>query len=131
MLLTGPLRKTSDALRWAFGFCVTGSIVTIGLSLSRWGAAEVRSDGSEVLLLTFVGAIWLALGLMVFPWMGVSYRDDVVERRNPAALVALCGAIFGLALIYAGGGIGEGLRMATTSFPPDSEPVACLPPGSF
>src|SRR5206468_10738292 len=37
-----------------------------------------------------------------------SFRDDAVERRNIAALTALCGAVPAVALTYIGGSLGEG-----------------------
>ena len=61
-----------------------------------------------MLFLNFVGTAWLFLATLLFPWLGLSISDDVIERRNPGALVALCGALLGLALIYAGGNLGEG-----------------------
>lgn len=44
----------------------------------------------------------------LFSWLGLSVGDDVVERRNSAALAALCGGMLGVALTYAGGNLGEG-----------------------
>jgi len=43
-----------------------------------------------------------------FSWLGLSFRDDAVERRNIAALTALCGAVPAVALTYIGGSLGEG-----------------------
>lgn len=84
------------------------SLVLIASSLWFWGATEVRADLSEVAFLTLVGAVWLALAHAVFPWFGMSIRDDAVERKNPAALVALCGALLSTAIIFAAGNLGEG-----------------------
>jgi len=80
----------------------------IAVMLHRWGASEVRADPGELLDVTFWGAVWLVLWFVGFPWLGLSYQDDVVEGRNVATLVALCGAIMAVAIIYAGGSIGEG-----------------------
>ncbi len=80
----------------------------IAVALHLWGAAEIRADGSEVFWLTFAGAVWLILLTRLFAWFGLDFRDDAVERRNAAALVALCGAVMAVAVIYAGGSIGEG-----------------------
>jgi len=78
------------------------------IGLHTWGAAEVRANAGEVLFLTFVGAIWLVLATKLFSWLGVSFREDVAERANGSALVALCGAVVSVAIIYAGGSFGEG-----------------------
>ena len=98
----------NDRVRWVFGFCVALSLTMIAVALHRWGAAEVRTHVSEILLLTGGGAVWLILATKLFPWLGLSVHDDAVERRNVAALVALSGAILAVAIIYAGGSLGEG-----------------------
>ncbi len=77
--------------------------------LHAWGAKEVRDDIGEVVFLAFVGAAWLLLAKkLLFPCLGLSFRDDVIERRNRASLAASCGASLAFAIIYAGGSIGEG-----------------------
>jgi uncharacterized membrane protein YjfL (UPF0719 family) len=96
------------ALRWPFGVTIAASLIIIAVALHLWGAEEVRADVAQVFFLTALGAVWLILATLVFSWFGISYRDDVVERRNVAALIALCGAILGVALLYAGGSLGEG-----------------------
>jgi hypothetical protein len=93
---------------WAFGVCVAVSLLLIMVSLHWWGAAEVRANAGEVLVLTVVGTVWLVLATKLISWFGLSFRDDVVERKNRAALVALCGAEVSVAVIYAGGSLGEG-----------------------
>jgi hypothetical protein len=84
--------------------CVAG----IATALHLWGAAEIRADFSEVLLLTGIGAVWLAVTFLFYSWLGICLLDDVCDRNNPAALAAVSGAIIAMALVYAGGGIGEG-----------------------
>lgn len=91
-----------------FGVCFAASLILVAAALHLWGAAEIRADSSEVFFLTFTAAIWLVLATKLFSWLGLSFQDDVVERRNVAALIALCGALIAMALIYAGGSIGEG-----------------------
>ena len=95
-------------MRWWFGISVATGLIMIAVALRLWGAAEVRADAGEVLFLTALGAVWLILSTVLFSWLGLSWRDDVVERRNSAALIALCGAILSVAIIYAGGSLGEG-----------------------
>ena len=94
--------------RWVFKVCLVASLVTVALTLHFWGAAEVRTDPGEVLILTMGGAMWLGLGYAVFSLFGLSYDDDVKEKGNSAALVTLCGAVLAVAMTYAGGSIGEG-----------------------
>ena len=91
-----------------FGVCFTASLISVAAALHLWGAAEIRADASEVFFLTFAAAIWLVLATKLFSWLGLSFQDDVVERRNVAAFVAICAALIATAIIYAGGSIGEG-----------------------
>ena len=98
----------NNQARWMFGVCWLGCLLFVALALHFWGAAEIRAEFSEVFFLTFACAIWLMFARKLFAWFGLGFRDDAVERRNPAALVALCGAIIAAALLYAGGSIGEG-----------------------
>ena len=94
--------------RWVFGVCQAASLALIAASLHFWGAAEIRADVFEVLFLTIAGLIWLMLASALFPWFGLSLRDDAMERNNRGALVALCGGLFAVAFIYMGGSVGEG-----------------------
>jgi len=98
----------NSSVRWAFGFCVAASLIMVAVALHLWGAAEVRANASDVFFLTFVGAVWLVLATKLFSWLGLSFRDDAMERRNIAALTALCGAVPAVALTYIGGSLGEG-----------------------
>jgi uncharacterized membrane protein YjfL (UPF0719 family) len=41
-------------------------------------------------------------------FIGVSYRDDVLERRNASATIAIAGTVVGLVLLFAGSNMGEG-----------------------
>src|SRR5437660_1146041 len=98
----------SRSMRWRFGVCVAASLMMTAVALHLWGATEIRANAGEVLFLTFGGAVWLTVATKLFPWLGLSFRDDAVERRNIAALAALCGAVTAVAIIYAGGSLGEG-----------------------
>lgn len=104
-----PVRINMRGIRlWTFNLTVIASLVLIATGLHFWGAAEVRANGSEVFWLTLIGAVWLVVATGLFTWMGLSFRDDVIERKNVSALVALCGAVLAVGLIYAGGSFGEG-----------------------
>ncbi|HEX4644047.1 MAG TPA: hypothetical protein VH598_00405 [Verrucomicrobiae bacterium] len=95
-------------MRWVFGICVVASLIMTAVALHLWGAAEIRANAVEVLFLTFAGVVWLTVATRLFPWLGLSLRDDAVERGNIAALPALCGAVMAVGIIYAGGSLGEG-----------------------
>jgi hypothetical protein len=89
-------------------FSYLGGLAFIACALWKWGAVEVRRQSSEVFGLTLVGVAWLLISRNLFPWFGLSIADDVKDRRNPAALIALSGATCAVAIIYAAGSLGEG-----------------------
>ena len=55
-----------------------------------------------------MGAAWVGGAMGLFGMLGVHPRDDAVERRNPAAIPLLVGAIFGCTLAFAGANFGDG-----------------------
>lgn len=89
------------------GFSAAG-LLLIAVALYFWGAKEVRDDPAEVFVLTVAGGFALTVAGGLFSWFGISVAADVGERGNGAALVALAGAIFSMAIMYAGGSLGEG-----------------------
>lgn len=93
---------------WAFRSCRAGCLGLIAIALSLWGAVEVRSSLGEIVFLSLLGWGWLVAAEALFAWVGLSVRDDALERNNLAALVALCGGLVSVALTYAGGSLGEG-----------------------
>jgi uncharacterized membrane protein YjfL (UPF0719 family) len=98
----------NGSIRWVFGICLAVCLGIIAVGLDLWGAVEIRASPGTVLVLTLIGAFWLVVVINLFSWLGLSFRDDVVERRNVAALVALCGAVMAVSLLYTGGNLGEG-----------------------
>jgi hypothetical protein len=86
---------------------------------------DVRRSSYYVTSYELLAALWLALGLRLFPFFGVSPRDDVVERRNIGAFWAANGALIGVAVCFAGANVGNGpgpeavlfcAAMASTAF---------------
>jgi hypothetical protein len=98
----------NSGLRWIVYFCAVAVLAGIAVAASRWGASEVRADQGEIIFVTAMGGVWMLGAHLLFPWLGVSLRDDVEERRNAAAAVALCGALLATGIIYAGGSAGNG-----------------------
>jgi uncharacterized membrane protein YjfL (UPF0719 family) len=98
----------NEFARVVYGGCVAVSLLLVAAALHAWGAAEIRANFSEVAFLTCVATACLVLATKLFSWFGLNFRDDVVERKNTGALIALCGAAAGIALIYTGGSVGEG-----------------------
>jgi uncharacterized membrane protein YjfL (UPF0719 family) len=55
-----------------------------------------------------LGLAWLRAAEVTFAYLGLSPRDDLVERGNKAAIAAVVGALVGVTFCYAGGNIGDG-----------------------
>jgi hypothetical protein len=85
--------------------------------LQNFTSHEVREDEAYVLLFTFGGGVWLAIAVIITHVLGISLRDDAIERRNPAAAAVFCGAMLGLTCAYAGANIGEGATIWMTFGP--------------
>jgi len=69
---------------------------------------DVVDDLRYQFMYLVLGLAWLRGAQAGFNVAGLSARDDVVERNNRAAAIALAGALIGAALCYAGGNIGDG-----------------------
>jgi hypothetical protein len=95
-------------MRLIYLLVLVASLVLTGAAVERWGAAELRNDWREVAFLVLIDTGWLFVVTKIFSWFGVSLRDDAADRKNTAALVALCGALLGVAVTYIGGNLGEG-----------------------
>lgn len=84
------------------------SLVLLYLTLTVFAAADVRAAPAYLLFYEVMGAAWVGFGMRWTAWLGISTRDDVVERGNRAATWALAGAWLGLTLCFAGANIGDG-----------------------
>ena len=87
---------------------VFGGLILLVCALRGYGAKEVRTDFGSILFLTALGGVWVIAAAALFPWLGLSLRDDAMERRNTAALVALLGGLFAVQLAFVGGNVGAG-----------------------
>ncbi len=75
----------------------------------KFGASlDVRDAPQYLFMYVVLGLAWLRLAEMNMAYAGVSVRDDVIERRNRAAIPATVGGLVGVTLCYAGGNIGNG-----------------------
>jgi hypothetical protein len=69
---------------------------------------DVRDDPRYLTFYLLLGAAWVGLSIRWVALTGVSTRDDVVERANGSAAIAVAGALLAITLCYAGGNIGSG-----------------------
>ncbi|HJU66522.1 MAG TPA: hypothetical protein VJ596_12620 [Gemmatimonadaceae bacterium] len=84
------------------------SAIVLFVILKTLSSFDVQDSPIYLTFYMVMGAAWVGLATQLTPLAGVSRRDDVLERRNPAAAVALAGAILGITLSFAGGNIGDG-----------------------
>lgn len=82
--------------------------IVLFVILKTLSSFDVQDSPIYLTFYMVMGAAWVGLATQLTPLAGVSRRDDVLERRNPAAAVALAGAIVGITLTFAGGNIGDG-----------------------
>jgi uncharacterized membrane protein YjfL (UPF0719 family) len=76
--------------------------------LLNCSAHDVRDDAKYIAFYFVMWLAWTGLGNGAWSYLGLSFRDDVLERGNPAAATALGGGLLGVTFIFAGGNIGEG-----------------------
>ncbi len=76
--------------------------------LSEWAAHDVVSSVFYRSYYLVLGLAWIVVALLILPWMGLSFRDDVLERKNHAAGLAIGGAVAGTAVIYGLANTGDG-----------------------
>jgi uncharacterized membrane protein YjfL (UPF0719 family) len=83
-------------------------LVLILVGLTKLAATTVRSDALYISFYLLVGAGWLGGVTLIFPYLGISARDDVLERGNRAASSAITGALTGASCAFAGANVGNG-----------------------
>jgi hypothetical protein len=95
----------AKSLLWLWPPLMVAVLVAI---LRLYAADDVRNDIRYLSMYAVMGAAWTVAGMKCIALLGISARDDVAERNNPAAIPALLGAMAGIMLSYAGGNIGNG-----------------------
>ena len=93
------------------------SLVPTYVVLRRWADAQVVGHLDYTMLFMFGGGAWIFVASWSLNVLRLSIRDDVIERDNPAALIAACGILFGVGLVYALSNVGSGPTIWTTILP--------------
>jgi len=78
------------------------------LVLRNAASFDVRDDARYLTFYLVLGAAWVGAWIRWLAITGISTRDDVVERANGSAALAVTGALLGITLAYAGGNVGDG-----------------------
>jgi len=76
--------------------------------LVKWSSSDVKDNPVYVLFYLAMWLGWTGIWNLVLPFLGLSCRDDVLERDNTAAGLAICGGLLGVTFVFAGSNIGEG-----------------------
>ncbi len=76
--------------------------------LGTYAAVDVREDFRYHTLFATMGMLWAFQLPRALTLIGVSYHDDVLDRRNTAAAIAVSGAVVSLVVLFAGSNMGEG-----------------------
>jgi uncharacterized membrane protein YjfL (UPF0719 family) len=84
------------------------SLAVLLLVLVTAASADVRDSATYCTFYVALGAAWIGLVNRFDTVNGLNASDDVIERRNPAAALAWCGALLGHMLAFAGSNIGDG-----------------------
>jgi uncharacterized membrane protein YjfL (UPF0719 family) len=76
--------------------------------LMTLAADDVRNDPKYIFMYLLMGVGWAGMSSLFFGTFGISIREDVAERHNRAAAIALAGALVGTTLAFAGANVGNG-----------------------
>jgi uncharacterized membrane protein YjfL (UPF0719 family) len=106
--MSGAQRLRQSAPLNVLAGAVALCAILIFIVLKTAASFDVVNDARYQIMYLLLGLAWLRLAQLTFALAGVSARDDVAERGNQAAAIALAGALVGTALCYAGGNIGDG-----------------------
>jgi hypothetical protein len=77
-------------------------------ALPFYAAHDVRESLFYTAYYALIGAAWISFSMAVVPLLGISARDDVLERKNIAALWPCMSAMLGSTICYLGSNISSG-----------------------
>lgn len=98
-------RQTGKPVVWLWPLLCMATLFAI---LKTAASFDVRNDGLYLTFYMVMGAGWIGAITKLLPVVGLSAREDVLERANPAAAPAIAGALLGFTFCFAGGNIGDG-----------------------
>ena len=85
---------------------VAGALLFV--ALRTLSSHDVQDDPVYLGMYSVMGGAGVALALLALPLVGMSTRDDVLERENVSAALVVVGALFGVTCCFIGGNIGDG-----------------------
>lgn len=90
------------------------ALVPTFVVLQRWADPQVVGHLDYTILFMLGGGMWIFVASRFLEVLGISIRDDAIERDNPAALVAVWGILSAVGVVYALSNIGTGATIWTT-----------------
>ena len=106
-VVAAPMHGSRSRPGLAIGMPLVCAVVLFSI-LRTVASFDVRDSVPYTFLYMLLGAAWVGAAIRLSSALGISARDDVRERRNDAAALALGGAMLGITLAFAGGNIGDG-----------------------
>lgn len=95
--------------RRAFFLMPLSALIVFIITVTQLAAFDVVIDPAYQIFYIILGFAWIYLSLiMVSFFLGLSWKDDIFQLNNKAALPALFGAYLAAGLVYAGANIGDG-----------------------
>ena len=76
--------------------------------LRHYASHDVRDSTVYTTFYMIMGAGWVGAVLWIWQLLGITLRDDLLERGNAAAACAIAGAMVALTFCFAGGNVGDG-----------------------
>jgi uncharacterized membrane protein YjfL (UPF0719 family) len=108
MLKVRPLDRRAHPSIAILGLTLLACTAVILAVLNTAASYDVVDAPVYQFMYLVIGLTWLRLAHAWFPYLGISPRDDAVERGNLAAASVSAGALLAVALCYAGANVGNG-----------------------
>ena len=105
--------------RWLLALTPIFCIVILWIVLRNWSDPVAVAGHIDYELLFVAGGLALLAitGWFTSALLGISWRDDALERDNVAAAVTVSGTMLGVTALYAQSNMGAGPTIWTTIFP--------------
>ncbi len=98
-------RAATQIIGWLLPPLAGGAMAFV---LLKWSSHDVRDNPIYIFFYLVMWVGWTGLWNKILPYFGLICRDDVLERDNTAAGLAVAGGLLGVTGIFAGGNIGDG-----------------------
>lgn len=109
--LLAPTHHFVQHWRWRIALlaALALSIAAILFVLENWASFDVVDDPFYIVGYLALGVVWISLSAKVLHgFADIRFRQDVRDRNNFAAAIAIGGLLLGSAIAYGGGNIGDG-----------------------